>query len=255
MNLPNIIQKNIIDYLDPQTLARVAQVSKEWRTLVYRPSVWRQLRWKQHRSEFFYKSEHLPSNIRHIGEPTDLCFTSWVASKLRHLNESFMDNMPRELLLLRNVNEFMTAIKAHWEKINKPCVHTHHHKWSDVIKARAHLNSLMPNDIARIHYRLIHYPIAERTNQYRYWLEEHLNDLRSCDIHLINHPIESAPLTDILDILTEKVEKTNQKRREAYWKLREHTKQKYHISIRALARIGRVEFDANEQYILKNYSY
>jgi len=253
MNLPNPILLHIVECLDPIALANVAQVSKEWRTLVYRPSVWRQFHWKQRRGEYFYRSEYLPTHIRHIGEPTDLCFLSWIASKIRHTHEMFMAQMPREILLLNNPHDFMTAMKHYWYTHRKPCVHTSHHKWSDVLKSRSHLSSLSHKDIMRLHFRLVEYPESD-TNQYRFWLTEHLYDLTRCDIHSIERrpPPDSH---DILHVLTEKVEQTNIQRRETFWKLREHTKKKYHDSIRALGRIGRLEMEANERYVEKHYRY
>jgi hypothetical protein len=254
MDLPNVILLNIVDFLDPKALAKTAQVSKEWRRLVYRPSVWLNLRWRERNYDYFYRSEYLPAHIRHIGEPTDLCFTAWLASKLRHTDERFMANMPREIILLKNVNEFMRAMRKYWNSENKPCVHTHHHKWSDVLKCRTHLNSLTENDVTRIHYRLVNHPESDIMNQYRFWLTEHLGDLGRCNIHSISE-MGTRESTDILHILTAKVDHTNQSRRGAYWKLRERAKQKYHDSIKALGNIGMVEFEENERYVDKHYKY
>ena len=253
MNLPNTILLQIVGYLDPKGLAKVAQVSTEWKRLVYRPSVWRALRWRQRNHEHFYRSEHLPTYIRHIGEQTDLCFTSWLASKLRHDNEMYMAHMPRKLQLLTNVGDFMSGMKNYWMSRGKPCPHAHHHLWSDVLRTRAYLQSLPSNDITRLHCRLVEYPESE-TNQYRYWLTEHLQDLSRCDIHSIT-PLEQPASEDILKILARKAEETTLERRQAYWKIREKNKQKYHDSIRALARVSRHEFETNERFVDKHYSY
>jgi len=253
-SLPNVLINKIVEYLDPKGLAIVAQVSKELRTLVYRPSIWKELYWVPLRREFFYTTGHLPSNARHIGEPTELCFLAWACYKLKPDDERFMEHLPREIIHMSSTKQFMNVLKDYWNSNHKPCIHTHHHLWRDVLKNRSHLNDLTQDEVSRIYYRLVSYPgTHDSTNQYRYWLETQLNLLRSHEIMPFLPMDELDSEKDILHILNKKNALQKRARRIAYLKLREHIKQKYYDSYTALARIGCREFATNESLVRKNY--
>lgn len=255
-NLPNVLIKKIVDCLDPKGLAIVAQVSKELRTLVYRPSVWNELYWVPLRQEFFYATGHLPSNARHIGEPTELCFLAWASYKLKPDNEHYMENLPREIIHMSNTKQFMTVLKDYWNANHRPCIHTRHHLWRDVLKHRSHLNDLTHDEVSRIYYRLVSNPTPhDSTNQYRYWLETQLRLLGSYEIMPILPVEQQDKDNDILQILTSKHASQKRARRIAYLKVREHIKQKYYDSYTSLARIGCREFATNESIVTKYYTH
>ena len=78
MTLPGEITKQIVSYLSPQDLGRVAQVNKLWKQIVYSNSCWDLHKlWevKPDSSTEFYSGLEIPSNARHLGgEPTSVCF-------------------------------------------------------------------------------------------------------------------------------------------------------------------------------------
>jgi hypothetical protein len=253
--LPKVLLYSIVDYLDPKTLANTAQVSKEWKTLVYRPSVWKKLRWNTNKSTHFYTTGNLPSDIHHIGEPTEYCFLGWLADKLKFYDEHCVQGIPRDILLIEKGPEFLKAIRKHWIEKKKPCIHKCHHKWSHVFRYRSQLDTLSKTELGRIYYRIVSFPDSETTNQYHYWLLQHIHDLRSHEIHIYDSVEPVQDTSDILAVMRHKQSIIEDGRRRMYIKYRERIKQPFYDSVAALQKISKHEFDMNEVYVKKHYSY
>lgn len=153
MSLPAAIMRRIFACLDPKGLAKMAQVSTVWKTLVYRQSVWRQMYWVQ--KYYGYGSLFLrcvPYNAKHIGEQSQLCFHGWMVT---HAINNCPNSIPKNIMYSYDSNNFVSQLKSYWISIGRPCVFCTHHKWSDMILCREYLSTLSHNDLEYFYFSVV----------------------------------------------------------------------------------------------------
>ena len=154
ISLHSDIMYTLLPYFDAKSMATLAQVSTAWKTIVYRPSVWRSFLWRLKESHqiHFHNNLEIPSNARHIGEPTNLCFHTWFESR-QYMGQQ--NDLPREFHTAKDSKAMYSVAKKVWEKNKKPCVHIDHHIWTDVFRGRLFLNTMNPSDVERISFRIM----------------------------------------------------------------------------------------------------
>ena len=250
-SLPADVMEHMLPYFDAVTWAKMAQVSKTWNQIAYRPSVWAQLEWKPTRAShpLFLKKDEIPKNARHIGEPTKLCFQAWA----QHISTNKVyHNFNKQFVHSTNKEGRLQYLYSYWS-MHKPCIHTRHHVWTDVFKARAHLNCLSQSDILRLYVRIMDDP--GHINPYRSFIE---NRIHECSMGQQAQQPEPEPgagagagtgeepgPTDLIGGLLKKILKTEQDLEEVIRRSSEKALQPYIESRAALSRRGEVEFNAN----------
>ena len=236
-----------MEYMDNPTLATMAQTCKAWRPIVYRTSVWQTWKPKPRAVEYFYSDMSIPKHSHHNGEPTRLCFFSWASYILKH---NILTNIPRAILALEDPAAFVDALYAFWTVHRRPCIHTHHYKWSHVFKGRSELKTLDASEIERIGYRTTEFPTSSSdSNPYRFWLTSYINSV--IPIRIGAPPLPSNS-TDILATLYYKIKKTEHDRFAEIGKRQEYYIVKCLQSIHALAPLSNVEFSHNEKAFQKD---
>ena len=125
MEFPADILPQFLSFLDPLSLARMAQTSKAWKTLVYRTSVWKPFLWKP--NVYHAGLFQVRKDSQHIGEPHALCFLAWVR---RHFER---DALTLPLLEKEETpGRYVRRLYRLWCSEKKPCFTVHHHVWSSV---------------------------------------------------------------------------------------------------------------------------
>ena len=229
--------------MDHSTLATMAQTCKAWRPIVYRTSVWQTWKPKPQAVEYFYTDMSIPKHSHHNGEPTRLCFFSWATHILKY---DILTNIPRAIFAIEDPVKFVDSLYAFWVAHRRPCIHTHHYKWSHVFKGRSALKTLEASEIERIGYRTTEFPTSSSdSNPYRFWLTSYINSV--LPIRVSAPPPTPSNSTDILVALYYKIKKTEHDRFAEIGKRQEHYIMKFLLSIRALAPLSNVEFSHNEK--------
>ena len=240
--IPGFVMNIVVSYMNNEDLAKMAQVSKDWRNFVYRNSVWQYANWtpRLRYLDHFYDSNNIPSNARHLGMPTELCFLSWADKQL------YQSNLPRQIFHEPDPVKFIHGLRKVWVSMRRPCVHVHHHKWSDVFKGRAFLDDLSESEKQRIAFRLLTFPTSPNMNAYRLWLET-----RALDCVSFSSPhaytIDEPNKTDLLDMISAKHKDMCRARYELLNSMREKVLRNYSVSTQSLTRISKSEFDANDR--------
>ena len=236
------IIENIIAYMDHSTLATMAQTCKAWRPIVYRTSVWQTWKPKPQAVEYFYTDMSIPKHSHHNGEPTRLCFFSWATHILKY---DILTNIPRAIFAIEDPVKFVDSLYAFWVAHRRPCIHTHHYKWSHVFKGRSALKTLEASEIERIGYRTTEFPTSSSdSNPYRFWLTSYINSVLPIRV---SAPPSLTNSTDILATLYYKIKKIEHDRFAEIGKRQEYYILKFLHSIRALAPLSNVEFTHNEK--------
>lgn len=236
------VMRLMLPYFDAQTWAKLAQVCTTWKKIAYRPSVWMTLEWKAknaHQSLFLTRNE-IPSNARHIGEPSKLCFQAWAQGT---------HQLPREIVREVDPAKKLAAMYKLWSK-HKTCVHVNHHVWTDVFRGRAYLQDLTNSDTCRLYLRLMD-PLVNDANPYRSYL---LHRVAECTALHDPLPNPVLPTTDLLGSIRVGIQQSHAAFRVALAEYRDLALANYLISIAGLSRHGSVEFSSNErQYNQRGY--
>lgn len=149
MILPSDIMNNIFEYFDASDLARLSQVNKAWRAIVYRKSVWANKYWSLKR-ETGILVDNVPRDARHIGKPNQLCFTTWLFKTFENSGE----RLPIYLLRQADSTKFITEARKFWERRGCPCISMDHHEPTHLLSMK--FPKAMPlSDKKRILARLI----------------------------------------------------------------------------------------------------
>lgn len=242
--LPSEVVKQIIQYLSPVDLAKVAQVNKAWNQVVYSDTCWNVNKlWEIKPGSYdeFYSGIDIPAYARHIGEPTELCFYDWML-------QSKSIHVPFCVLEIANFDLYIHYFKQLWIRQGKPCIHTTHHKWYDVYRGRAFLQLLDPLDQQRVFYKHCRFTIDREvvdTNSYRFWLIKHLESNKHVYVRLTisdippssNHPA---------DIITAKQRIHELKRQQYILDKRQVKVEHFQLSIRNLRPYGKKSFDKKD---------
>jgi hypothetical protein len=181
-SLPPEISQRVLEYLSPCDLARMAQVSKPWKRVIYSNSCWKLHKYWDYAddlrtrvSDAFYSGLDIPYGTRHIGEPTNVCFHDWLSLIMN--KHDIGVHIPRHICECDDPVQKVKLYKKLWYHLKCPCIHTTHHKWYDVFKERGELIKLSPPDQQRVFYRYCRLvtdkPETITTNPYVYWLTNH----------------------------------------------------------------------------------
>ena len=240
----------LLPYFDAMSLAKLSQVSKAWKQIVYRPSIWQPLVWKvkEKYKKDFYSQLDIPSNARHIGEPTQLCFHSWYESRLFNIRCDF----PREFNTIQEPAKRYSYAQKIWRMKRKPCVHIDHHIWTDVFRGRLFLNDMTDSEIERIRFRVMENPRTD-TNAYRVWIDSQLESFhRSVPNYEMNPRLLESQSDDPLERLRVKTYEQHLTSLRHLHTVRKSIIEPYNLSRQVLAKIGVVEFNNNENLYKKN---
>jgi hypothetical protein len=246
MALPSELTRRIVEYLSPSDYARVAQVNKSWRQVVYSNTCWDLNKlWDvkhESRSEF-YSGLEIPRYARHLGEPTHLCFHDWLfhITKSRHFTY-----IPLCVLESDNFELYVKYLQKVWRRLGCPCIHTNHHKWYDVYRGRSYLTKLSHADQQRVFYRLASFTKDRKivdTNSYRFWLVHHIDKSHG---FLINSSEILPPSDHPVDIIHAHVKNREHRRLLYLNEFRETLLHQFRSSIQNLRIYGKKEFDKKD---------
>lgn len=123
MEFPADLVPLFTSFLDPPSLATMAQTCRAWKTLVYRTSVWKRFLWKPkptYAALFRVRKESV-----HLGEPNALCFLAWV---WRHFQEETLPLLETN----ESIGKYVRKLYKRWKSEKRPCSHISHHEWSSV---------------------------------------------------------------------------------------------------------------------------
>lgn len=123
MALPSVIMDKLLAYFDAADLARLAQLNKAWRLIVYRKSVWGSKYWSL-KNESGVLLPNVPKDARHYGSPHSICFITW-------LNKG--PELPTRILHVSDGLKFIDAAKKYWYLRKCPCVIHDHHEPTDLL--------------------------------------------------------------------------------------------------------------------------
>lgn len=239
----------VLSFLDKQGLAKLAQTCNAGRRIVYRTSVWMSWKMKPSAQDLYFSPCDIPATARHIGEPTSLCFYEWANMRRQHPDGT----LPRSIAFESDATKYYELLKAHWIKLGRPCAYIEHHKWKDVLKGRAYLNSLPQTEVMRIYYRVVDTEYSPN-NSYYNWVHHCINWSRPA--WWLPDPAVAIPSSDPLVLLSHHVKETERTRYARLYDLREQTLEHWRVSARALRRLGKSEFDANDRAYKKDpYSF
>jgi hypothetical protein len=209
MEIPADLMRSVFQYLDPPSLAVLAQTCRSWKVLVYRFSVWSSFLWKPkwNYASLFYRRE----GARHIGEPHALCFLAWAH---RHLLVS--ESYPQSDLPLSNESDDPAKVvrRAYrrWCDMKKPCIHLAHYHWADVCLLAPRLGRLSSNEVLLLRHQLCEQVGTTKgceLNPYAMWLARQLEDYSNAT-HRIRDwttdpvPTGSTPLERVRRLMTER---------------------------------------------------
>jgi len=166
ITLPATAMRHIADFLDPAGRAKMAQTSRAWRTIAYRPSAWEKHLWTPMAMGPDVWLDTIPSNARHIGEPTKLCFVYWAHQVLARKVA-----LPRQINYHTDAKQQLIALYNYWSTNGRPCIHKNHHQWADVFRGRAWLPDLSEADTHRLIQRVMRvYDTKSPANPYAKWI-------------------------------------------------------------------------------------
>ena len=204
------IMRILLEYFDAQTWAKLAQVCTTWKALAYRPAVWQALEWKPRQGHEDILLDSFPRNARHIGEPSTLCFHAWVNRIL--VQEDFR-LLPKQIVYETDPVKKRNALQSYWSNHRKPCVHAHHHVWTDVLRARGYIQTMTKPELQRLYFRIVDDPPPTcDANPYRLFLQHRSQDCETYAVHTSwicplahagAHPTQSNP--DVLQNLRQTI--------------------------------------------------
>lgn len=140
MEFPADILPLFLSFLDPPSLARMAQTSRTWKTLIYRTSVWKPFLWKP--NPYHAGLFQVRKDSQHVGEPHALCFLTWVRQHFER--DAFAHALALPLLEKgETIERYVRRLYRSWCSEKKPCATVHHHVWSSVFSSTS-LPTLSP---------------------------------------------------------------------------------------------------------------
>ena len=123
MILPSAVMDGLFEYFDTADLARLAQLNKAWRSIVYRKSVWVNKYWSL-KNESGVILPSVPKDARHFGSPNAICFVTWLYN-----NPEF----PTRIHHVYDSLKFIEAAKIYWYMRKCPCEIYDHHEPTDLL--------------------------------------------------------------------------------------------------------------------------
>ncbi len=248
ITLPGAAMRHIADFLDPVGKAKMAQTSRAWRTIAYRPSAWEKHLWviPPHMSGPDVWLDSIPSNARHIGEPTKLCFVHWAHQVLAR-----KVSIPRQINYHTDAKQQLKALYVHWSENGRPCIHINHHQWTDVFRGRAWLPELSATDTQRIVRRLLR-PFDPRSssNSYAKWIKMNVKAILPFPHREIN--LAEDVRSSVLKSIMEKIHKKEAALRTVLGERWTAMIEALNAASAALARIGVETFEHNERACKKD---
>lgn len=246
---PNLLS-SVIQYLNADDLARLAQTNKAWKTYVYRSSVWNYRTWSMSptKTEHFFADGKIPSDARHTGTPTQQCFALWA----QHMH-SCTESLPRAIVQEQDPERYMKLLRRYWDSYNRPCIIACHHRWYDVVKGRNLIADLPVAEQERMRYRLIQYPrCPDTTNPYAAWLSARAAEM---PVHWMVHTHLATidPTADPCKVLQLKWHNVMAKRNERIQAIVQALYDRYTSSATALSRRGKMLFELNDRTYKARY--
>jgi hypothetical protein len=241
---PDILS-SVLQYLNADDLARLAQTNKAWQTYVYRSSLWNTRTWSMSptKTQHFFEDGGFPSDARHSGVPTQHCFATWAQHVQHHT-----DTLPRVIAQEQDAERYMRMLRKYWESNKRPCVVACHHRWYDVVHGRNLIADLPVSEQERMRYRLIQYPHSDTMNPYAAWLTARAAEMQRWDIHRARTQLMPVdPAADPCTVLRLKWHNVLVKRRQRIDSLVNALYERYTASAASLNRRGKMLFDANDR--------
>jgi hypothetical protein len=167
ISLPPCIMRSVAEYLPPSSRARMAQVSKAWRTIIYQDSPAYTLYQYRHQDLLL---DHIPCDAEHLGERNTLCFLCWARDS---------DNVPRYVHTIPDPKTRLIALRKHWDAHGCPCAIPTHHRWTHLLKHRAYLSSIPRHEYERIYAMCVERRWRGGANVLVGWLNEQVAYLDS----------------------------------------------------------------------------
>ncbi len=241
---PNLLS-SVIQYLNADDLARLAQTNKAWKTYVYRSSVWNYRTWSMSptKTQHFFADGKIPSDARHTGAPTQQCFVLWV----QHM-QSCTESLPRAIVQEQDPKQYMKMLRRYWVSHNRPCIIACHHRWYDVVKGRNLIADMPVAEQERMRYRLIQYPrCPDTTNPYAAWLSDRADEMPPAAPWMHIQLATIDPAADPCHILQLKWHNLREKRNEMIQTMMQALRDRYISSATALIRRGKMLFEMNDR--------
>ena len=177
LSIPADVMLLVFGYLDPTSLARMANTCHAWKKIVYRSSVWTPFLWKPkwEYGSLFQRRK----GARHIGEPHALCFLAWANRQLVQTPDSV--ELPLSFNTLHDPAQIVRRTYRLWCETKKPCLHISHHEWTDVCILSPNLACLKKSEVEQLRHQLCDGNVEDRCLQspYATWLQKQLDDYRA----------------------------------------------------------------------------
>jgi hypothetical protein len=242
--LPSSAMSIIFAYFDAADLARMAQVSKPWKTLVYRTSVWESKIWVLHNIFHVFQSE-IPKDARHIGTQMPLCFINWLTHESTAL--------PRSVLQTVDPHKFLQAAQKFWVASGRPCMIDTHHVPTDLLSMPLPAST---SERKRILFRLVGSPMLESRHHHYCRYIEHVTKPFRGQVwgHLLMAPLNPFDKSsdDPLRRYHYTIDKIRLERQAVIQAYQERVVAAYDASYAALRRHGLSEFDANDAHVRRD---
>ena len=149
MILPSVIMDTVFEYFDVVDLARLAQVNKAWRAIVYRKSVWADKYWSLKR-EPGVVVDKIPRDARHIGASHSICFATWLFKTFEYSGE----RLPIAVLHVADPDKFIAEARKFWTARGRHCTIMDHHEPTHLLTMKFP-KSMPLSDKKRVLARLI----------------------------------------------------------------------------------------------------
>jgi hypothetical protein len=250
MAFPGEIAKQIVGYLSPCDLGRVAQVNKRWKQIVYSNSCWDLHKlWEVKTDSLteFYSGLEIPSNARHLGgETTSVCFHDWLSLIRKTM---YHTSVPFCILESDDFRIYVNYFRKIWIGLGRPCIHTNHYKWYDVYRGREFLRKLSSADQQRIFYRHCRFVVERKivdTNPYRFWLQHHIEFSIGYHYPLMNSHETTAKSDNPVDVIAAALRNKEHKRLLYLNNCREAVFQNFQTSLQKLRIYSKKEFDKKD---------
>jgi hypothetical protein len=144
---------------------------------------------------FFHLVVKSSPSIRHLGEPNQICFLSWITTLLH----SSDNTLPLHLVTIENPITFIQKVYQYWHNNKKPCTVTHHHKWSDVCSLRPTLSTVSAEKRYSMKVLLVNPCNITQDNAYANWIEHRILDLEAIPTEVpAMIPTRSALINEVL---------------------------------------------------------
>ena len=229
MYIPGDLIPTLMSYMDPETLSIMAATCKSWKLLVYRTSVWKDFTWRPRHAPFFYRTVVPSPFSRHVGEPSILCFLSWITQVLH--NPSLQEALPLRILAVAKPTHFVKDAYKHWRSLQNPCTIPHHHRWSDVCVFRSALPTISSEERYKTKVLIVNPCDKTSDNAYANWIEHRIYDIQAIPT---NPPLLDEVTSAFVNNLVTTANKQTLERLEVIHQLKKTLLVNYEISRQAL---------------------